>query len=343
MILLGLSALALDVGVMYTARTSAQRAADAAALAGAFTFVVDPTSPQPDTAAQHARQTALGNRIVGDPIETADVTINVDVANRLVTVDIHRAQNTFLARALGRTVTDINARAIAEASPDATSAYCVKPWFIPNTVLDSVNPPCTACTAANVLISGGEVTALALSRLGQQFTLKPNNPSGQMAPGQFFAIQLPDSVGGSDYRNNIRFCTPAAVGCSDVYSVETGNMVGPTVQGVRAMIGDPPDTYSGIGMYTHADGTTSDTSRSLVVAPIWDTCNMPDFCPDNQFPTGTNVNLQVIGFALIFVEGIQGNDVVARLINVFSCDGAPLETSETGPYAIPVRLVRPSS
>src|SRR3989442_4644766 len=37
--LIGFLALAVDVGVLYSARTSAQEVADAAALAGAFTFI----------------------------------------------------------------------------------------------------------------------------------------------------------------------------------------------------------------------------------------------------------------------------------------------------------------
>jgi Flp pilus assembly protein TadG len=341
-VLLGFSALAVDLGIMYSVRTSAQRVADAAALAGAFTFVVEPNAAQPDTAIQHARQTALNNNILGDPVVAADVTINVDVPNRLVTVDVEHNQYTFFARVLGSTTADIRARALAEASANATSSYCVKPWFIPNTVLSPQNP-CTACTAAEVLISGGAVTPFAQLKLGTEFNLKPQQPSGAMAPGQFFAIQLPGSVGGNDYRNNIRTCPPNAVPCNQFYSVETGNMVGPTKQGVSDLIGNPPtDTYISLGRYRRSDGTIGDTSKGLIVAPIWDACNMPDFCPANQFPTGTNVNLKVIGFALVFLEGIEGNDVVGRLINVFPCGNAPLETDETGPYSIPVRLVRPA-
>src|SRR6266566_9804442 len=39
--LVGFLALAVDIGVLYSARTSAQGVADAAALAGAFTFIND--------------------------------------------------------------------------------------------------------------------------------------------------------------------------------------------------------------------------------------------------------------------------------------------------------------
>ena len=45
--LLGFAALAVDIGVLYGAKTSAQEVADAAALAGAFTFINNPTAPQP--------------------------------------------------------------------------------------------------------------------------------------------------------------------------------------------------------------------------------------------------------------------------------------------------------
>src|SRR2546425_705714 len=46
-VLIGFLALAVDIGVLYSARTSAQEVADAAALAGAFTFINDTQSPQP--------------------------------------------------------------------------------------------------------------------------------------------------------------------------------------------------------------------------------------------------------------------------------------------------------
>jgi Flp pilus assembly protein TadG len=342
-VLLGFSALAVDVGIMYSARTSAQRVADAAALAGAFTFVVDPTSPQPATATQHAQETAVDNNILGDPLTAGEVTVNVDVGNRLVTVDINRNEPTFFARVLGQTLAPIHARALAEASENATGSYCVKPWFITNTTM-SGQAPCTACMNGETLISNGDVTAFAQSKIGLQFNIKPQQPANAIGPGEFFALQLPASVGGSDYRTNIGTCPAGALACNEVFSVETGNKVGPTKQGVEDLIGKPPaDTFVAVGQYRRADSTISDTSKALVVAPIWDTCNLAGFCPGNKFPNGTNVNLRIIGFAMVFLEGIQGNNVVARLINVSACGNGAPDTDEVGPYSIPVRLVRPVS
>jgi hypothetical protein len=342
-LLCGFAALAVDMGVLYSARTAAQRAADSAALAGAFTFVVQPFAPQPDTARDHAIASALTNTVLDNPILVGDVTVQVDVPNRLVTVDITQARGTFFARALGRGQVNIAARGIAEASPTATGSGCTKPWFVPNTIVSALDT-CDACAQGQVLLANGEVTPFAQGVLGQQFPIKPNNPENALAPGQFYAIRMPDSQGGNDYRTNIATCSPDFVYCQETYGVEPGNMIGPTVQGVRDLMGASPDTYVNLGQYRHADGTLGDTSPQLIVSPIWDTCNMPGFCPAGQLPdNGANLQIPVIGYALIFLEGVQGNNVIARLIWVTGCAlavGAGPAPPETGPYSIPVRLVR---
>ena len=152
--------------------------------------------------------TALNNNILAQSITAPEVTVNVDVGNRRVTVDINRTQGTFFARALGVDSADIGVRAIAEASQNALAAFCAKPWFIPNTVVaDPGQTPCEACTAGQVLIDGsGNVTAFGQSKIGLPFTIKPGNPNSALGPGQFYAIRMGDSTGGDDYRTNIASC-----------------------------------------------------------------------------------------------------------------------------------------
>ena len=119
-------------------------------------------------------------------------------------------------------------------------------------------------------------------------------------------------------------------------------MIGPTIQGVRDLTGTPPDTYVDVGAYLTSSGM-SDTSRSLIVAPIWNVCPLPGFCPANKLPdNGANVQIPVKGFALIFIDGVQGNDVMAHLVGISGCGstGPPLGSEVTGPYSVPVRLVR---
>src|SRR5438876_486738 len=185
--LIGILALAVDIGVLYSARTSAQEVADAAALAGSFTFINDTQSSQPQTASSNALQLALNNSVLGQPVSAADVNVNVDVANRRVTVDVQSTQNTYFARALGVQTANVGVEAVAEAAPNSTGTACAKPWFIPNTALGA-GGACPACAANQVLVSGGHMTALGRSQIAQQFILKSQIPSSAIAPGQFYAV-----------------------------------------------------------------------------------------------------------------------------------------------------------
>jgi Flp pilus assembly protein TadG len=344
--LIGFVALAVDVGVLYGAKTSAQEVADAAALAGAFTFINNPTAPQPSTASDNALQFALNNSIMGQAVTAADVTVNVDVALRRVTVDVASTQNTYFARVLGTNTAAISVEGIAEAAQYSTGSACVKPWFVPNTIFATTGP-CAACTAGEVLIdpTTREVTAFGKTKIGQKFTLKPQSPSSAIGPGQFYAIQLPDSGGGHDYETNISTCSNAYVRCGEYYSVETGNMVGPTKHGVEDLIGNNPDVFVEVGKYQRSNGTYSDTSINLVVAPVWNACNLAGFCPSENFPNGTQVNLEIVGFAVFFLKGIESGDVTAYLINISSCGpsgGGGGGSNETGGtvLSLPLRLIR---
>lgn len=364
--LIGFAALAVDAGVFYSTRTTAQRIADASAVAGAFTFVINPLDAQPAGADAAARALALEQDIRGTAIQDSEIGVSVDTVDRRVTVTIDRTETSIFGSVLGIMDADIGVTATAEASQSAGGSSCVKPWIIPNTVL---LPPgssvCDVCPAsptydpaleAQLLVDDGMVTAFAQSRIGTQMVVRPTRPANALVPGQFYSIQVSDGTGGDVYRESIATCAPNGVYCGECYDVEPGNMVGPTHQGVDDLIGDPPDTFNATNFCY--DPGCRDTSRALVVAPIWDICNSPDpggcpgtaFCPGAVLSeSGANVTLRVAGFALVFVEGFQGNDVIARLINVTACgagggggggptgdDGNP----QIGPFAVPVRLVQ---
>jgi len=343
-VLCGCAALAVDINAFLGARAAAQRAVDAGALAGAFTFVNNPLAQQPATAQSQAVATTTANGMLGEPILPAEVTVDVDVAGRLVTVDVTHPVSTFFARALGINSVNIGATALAEAWPNATGVACAKPWFMGNTMLSGLDP-CAACAAGEVFIAAGGISSFASSRLGAQFTLKPGNPQNALAPGQFYAIAMGESTGGAAYRDNISTCSQYQLFCQQSYMVEPGNMIGPTAQGVRELIGPDPDTYVDIGQYQRGDGTIGDTSPQLISMPVWDPCAMAGFCPDGGLPeNGRNLQIPIIGFATVFIEGLSGNDVMGRLVNVAACGsggGSPGPApGEIGPYGMPVRLVR---
>lgn len=355
-VFVGFVALTVDTGFLVDSRTRGQGIADAAALAGAFTFV-NAANPQPATATAHATAVATDQDVFGDAVDAADVVVTVDVPNQRVTVDLNYTEDTLFAQVLGFNTADIGVRGIAEAGLNATGSSCVKPWFLPNTILSSL-PPCDACDAGELVLSedgaytvgwGDEGTEPPPFGGGEQdyFTIKPGNPQQSLAPGVFAAIRFPESQGGNDYRESIGTCRDEPVLCSESYQIEPGNMIGPTIQGVNALIGSPPDDlWTGtIGNYLVNGTTPMDTSKALVVAPIWSTCasGWCDADGDLTFPSGANTWVQVIGFATIFLKEIQGNDVHAYVVGVEPCEnpGAGEEVSdEAAPYAIPVRLIR---
>jgi len=348
-ILVGFVALGVDTGALYSARTSAQEVADAAALAGAFTYIKDPESADPAALATNdALKVALNNTIMNQPVSAGDVTITPDIATHRVTVVVTSSQPTYFARALWGSTATISATATAEAAANSTGSGCVKPWFIPNTIF-ATGVSCDACTTGNGLLvnpATSAITQFAKDKIGEQFSLKPQRPEDAIAPGQFYAIDIPNNLQGDDYRNNIATCTDGLVRCFNTYSVLTGNRVGSTKNGVNDLIGDPP-RYEWVEKNKYekvADGTFTDISENVVIAPIWDPCSLQGFCPSGDFPQGTMVELKVIGFAIIFLEGIQGNDVVARLLSVSSCglEGGGAGSGEVGGtvLSIPLRLVR---
>ncbi|HEV8129768.1 MAG TPA: pilus assembly protein TadG-related protein [Acidobacteriota bacterium] len=338
-VLLGFAALAVDVGVLYGARADAQRAADAAALAGAFTFVLDSGASQPDLARDHAIKTAVTNSIVGAPIQESDVTVDVDVDNRVVNVRISRNQPTIFARVLGSTGVLVAAGAAAEAgtpgqgpgTPKAAGSRCAKPWFIPTTFLLPAGTNCTtACNSrvlsSKMLLQNGEPTPYALSQIGQRYTL-------HVMQDGVSAIQL-DAAGAGEYRDNVAACADTPVLCGNTYPIEPANVTSATLQGVNLLVGNPARfQFVERNRYRDQTGIETDTTPGLIAAPIWDVCA---YCP-----TASTTSMSVNGFALLFIEDSNGVDVDLRLISIFGCGDLALGANgETGPYSIPVRLVR---
>jgi Flp pilus assembly protein TadG len=375
-VLMGFVALAVDMGILYSARTAAQRAADSAALAGALVFAVD-TTPQESDIKAKAIASAMENAIFGNAVAVAESDVSVDMVNRRVTVNVKRTEargnpvSTYFA-GLFVDSADIAVQATAEASPIATSSNCPKPWMIPSTAFhpDTISP-CDACLDTWVagdhgipvggpralLDRAGNVTPFARYMTGQlgaqtpaiQFIIKPQDPSNALVPSNFYPIQV-SGTGAAVYRSDISSCGDN-VRCGAQYTVETGNMVGPTQQGVRDLVSIENRRYSFInGEHQYlSDGGHRAPNPQLTAVPVWNACADPFFtydasvgqCPAEVVAPGTGTWYTVDAFAQIFVEGIQGQGVEVRLVDLTICRGnnGP-SVAEAGPLAIPVRLVR---
>ena len=242
-VLFAFAALAIDLGVLYTARTSAQHAADAGALAGAFVFANSP-NPAATTVANSAISTAVQNHILGQtltaadfgtpttaspcPVANASTGVCVDSANRRVTVYIARTGaasiGTFFARAIGWNAVAVNTRATAEASGQAGGSHCLKPFFVSNTVLasdltagcgvppNSPNPPTYTEAIFNPNVTDPEtgapqMTGYALTRLGTQMQLRPVTSQtwkNNGVPSQYFSLDF--GSGANTYSCTIGHC-----------------------------------------------------------------------------------------------------------------------------------------
>ncbi len=358
-VLFAMAALAVDLGVLFTARTSAQHAADAAALAGAFTFIAPPNAPQPSSAQNAAVATAAANKILGTSVAITSGNVVVDTATRRVTVTVPRtaaggnAIGTFFAGIFGsgNNKADVVAKATAEAGQQGSASRCMKPIFVPNTILADPNLPGTfpqnACNAKQLIFdSSGSITAFATTKLGNQVSIRPVAPQKALEPSQFYSLDF--GSGGSTYRcawgQCLNYCGGTAeIGCGDNLPVETGNMNGPTTQGVRNLIDSPhQDKWISIGNYQTDAGASLVTSKSLVVAPVWDDCSQ-------TINPGTNgQKVKVIGFLELFVDGLSGQATVnAHIVGPIACPrngggggGAGNPNPSTGPYATPVRLIQ---
>ncbi len=371
-VLFAMAALAVDLGVLNTARTSAQHAADAAALAGAYTFALNPAATQPTTATNAAIAVAAKTKVLGTSVTITAANVVVDTANRRVTVTVPRTGangvQTFFAKAFGLNKVDVQTIAIAEASKTGNKSNCLKPIYIPNTVA-SKKSPTAACATGELMFNP---TTKALTPFGTALLsastiapigLTPAAPGDTQTPSQFYALDF--GSGASTYRCALGQClndcgiSADTVKCGDSFPVETGRMVGPTRQGVDDLIGNPADTWAGrypnsTSEWTfHPGGNTSvysDTSRSLAVAPVWSNCDASGKLIALK-PGTSGQTVQIIGFIEIFVDGMQGTAMQgtamqAHMMQPIACSvfgsgggGGGGGTTGSGPLGIPVRLV----
>jgi hypothetical protein len=136
--LVGIAALAIDLGMLYTARSEAQRAADAAALAGASAFQNGDPVAEPwwvDTARTRAYDLAALNRIRNAAVTADEVVVEPNPAAYTVTVTVTRERiGLWFAPVLGIPVGTVSARATAEAAQAGAvnPTKCIKPFALPD-------------------------------------------------------------------------------------------------------------------------------------------------------------------------------------------------------------------
>jgi Flp pilus assembly protein TadG len=344
-VLFAMAALAVDLGIVYTARTSAQHAADAAALAGAWTFM-NP-SPTPGaavvTAQQAATTVAAQNKIMGQAVTIDASNVAVDAATQRVTVTVPRTGvngiTTFFARAIGWNSVNVSVKATAEAGTSGTSSQCLKPMFIPNTFTSPLDPAPANDLGQVLFDSSGQVTpyAQALIAAGGQYSVQSAKTTDPLKPGQFYPVDF--GGGSATYRNTFGEClnySGISVSAAQAFCGGTLNTAdqknNQTRKGITDLIGNPPNfQWQSAGQYLNTnDSLVYDTAPNVIVAPVWDGISTST----TTFP--------IIGYVQLFIDGYDdpSKSVLVHLINATPCAPGGGSGLASGPLGVPVRLIK---
>jgi hypothetical protein len=131
---LGTAAMVIDYGMLKATKAEAQRAVDAAALAGAAAFkdILDPTVDKVDSATIWARDYAKKHEVHRVAITDPEIQVDVDEPEQKVTVTYTSGDiQLWFARILGIGTMGISAMAAADVY-ETSKAACVMPIAIPD-------------------------------------------------------------------------------------------------------------------------------------------------------------------------------------------------------------------
>jgi Flp pilus assembly protein TadG len=365
MAMLSATTLAIDIGMFMNARSQAQNAADAGALAGAvaltYNSYTDRTSTGP--AVQSAINTATTNTVAGGTVSVlpADVTFpnDPDGEPTRVAVSVFRsaARNnpipTLMGGFFGVTQVDVSASATAE-SGGANAETCIKPFTIPDKWIEHQTGTWDPDDTFDLEASKGKPLANPDEYIplkprpdpntyytgynddrdrGLQITLKANNTS-QVSPSFYNPWALPGRGGASDYREDIAGCNTSVIEIGALMTAEPGNMVGPTKQGADDLYDKDPNAYWDIPSKS-VKGSAFRTSPRVVVIPLYD----PVYYETGK-QNGRNADLKIANFLGFFIERMNGNEVVGRITPVGGVFKRTAGAAPIGAFAKVIRLVQ---
>jgi len=295
--LVGLMGLSIDLVALYLGKSEAQRAADAAALAGAQEFVLSGfmsgvvTQATAQTLATNQAVAVGQKNLVGGSapsIPTGNVIFDfTHVGNPLITVQVGATLSTYFMRIFGVTSANIVSTATAEAYDPAGSGAggptlctsCLRPFLVPN------------CDPDHLVGSGGNPNCPKVGGQNQDYFLNPPNyginrpgatPTGIVgeswslhtggpkvsAASQWYSIAFLGAQSKSAWQADIASCNTDAIVCGTVLQTLNGKAVGPADKGIEALI-----HASGQGLGQGQD--TINTSGGTLPFPMFAGSNNP--------------------------------------------------------------------
>jgi hypothetical protein len=351
--------LAIDVGMFMNARSQAQTAADAGALAGATALVFDDFDDRSagGPAVQSALSTALHNAVMFSSVSVgpADVLFPIGpggVSNR-VKVNVFRTDArsnpvpTLIGPVFGVPTVDIKATATAEASP-ANAMTCVKPFTIPDRWTENTNPPWDTGDSYERYDNKMKVIPKADEYhppgTAGYVGYHPDRDRGlplmiragtgnNIEPTMYWSWKMPgEDIGADFYRDNIIHCNTSVVGFGFLMTQEPGNMMGPTLSGVQNLIDQDPDAYW--DDFQNKVHTTKSPTPRIFPIPLYD----PEYYAWGK-ANGRNADLRVANWLGFFVERINGNNVFGRITPILGVIDEDAGPAPEGAFPMAIRLV----
>jgi hypothetical protein len=355
--------LAIDVGMLMTARSQAQNSADAGAHAGAVALAFDDFNDHSATgpAKTNAVARALANQVMAQNVSVtpADVEILPNPAGLMnrVRVTVYRTGargnplGLFIAPLFGMATADIGAVATAEASP-ANSVDCVLPFMVPDRWREVRTPPYDSLTSSfdkydnhNNPLMPQDVYVPAtdeddytgyhpINDRGTELRLKASNDN-KVYPSVYNPIVLPgNGRGASEYSAAISGCFHATFEWDQPVTVEPGNMTGPTKKGVEDLVDQDPGAYWDEDCLC-VKGSAFPVSPRVRPIPLYD----PDYYEEGKHG-GRNADFKVANFLGVFVVGMDGNDVVARITPIAGGNGNTGGTGPVNAFPYVIRIIQ---
>jgi Flp pilus assembly protein TadG len=366
------SMLAIDVGMLMTARSQAQNSADAGALAGATALLYDSYTDRSagGPAVTSAIRGGQMNNVMGGQVSVT--AADVQFLNNPTTGEPNRVKvavrrtasrgnpvSTMIARYFGMASTDIGATATAEASA-ANAMDCVKPFTIPDKWTEKQTPPWDPDDTYDAFNNKGQPLAnpdIYIPAYNSDGSVNPNYTGYRMftdathsttdvgtpltiragtgnniTPSFYFSLAMTNNTGGSDYRWNIANCNTTHYHWGDLLVQEPGSMVGPTVQGIDELIAKDPSAQWNGTKVINS--AFGNHSPRVFPIPLYD----PIYY-DSGKRNGRNADLKTANWICFFATGNNGNNVNGVIV---PCMGVYDKNGPSPNSALPktIRLIQ---
>jgi Flp pilus assembly protein TadG len=274
-VLLGAIALGTDVAIFYFNWAQLQKAADAAVIAGANYLPSNPSLAQ-QTTDQYAEMNGIASsEIVATTVASDNLSIQIQ-AKRTVPY--------YFARVLGLSTGAVAVKATAGLQASNSASGLVPIGLQYNTPLTTY----------------------------QTVTLKLAPAQGSVGPGNWEPLAMgytPNAdPGGANYKANLENGYDSTINIGDQIYTETGNLVGPTQQGINYRLSQGSTTDSGGTATNH----TLNDPRVIEIPLV----NFSDINGSSQVP--------VMGFAELWISSVDGaGNITAEFINQVSAQNTP--------------------